>query len=128
MIAIHSTTSVAIPSPQESQAGFTLIELIVSMVTLLVISGTVTAALMQITNAELTLWNRTQMHSGVRSATELLQQEVGQAGRVALPATATPSGVFRRPVPGAPTAVPELPLVPASVLTTPVLITIWRIA
>ena len=25
------------------------------------------------------------MHSGVRGATELLQQEVGQAGRVALP-------------------------------------------
>lgn len=75
-----------------SEAGFTLVELIVTMVALLVISGTVTAALMQMTNAELTLWNRTQMHSGVRSATELLQQEVGQAGRVALPAAVTLTG------------------------------------
>ena len=32
-----------------------------------------------------TVWNRTEMHSGIRGATELLQQEVGQAGRVALP-------------------------------------------
>ncbi len=90
-MAIHPA-STGVPLRQESEAGFTLIELIVSMVTLLVISGTVTAALMQLTNAELTLWNRTQMHSGVRSATELLQQEVGQAGRVALPAAATLAG------------------------------------
>src|SRR5579864_9103255 len=31
-----------------------------------------------------TLQNRTEMHSSVRSATELMQQEIGQAGRVAL--------------------------------------------
>ena len=29
-----------------------------------------------------TLQNRTEMHANVRSATELLQQEIGQAGRV----------------------------------------------
>lgn len=81
-------------------AGFTLIELIVSTLVLLVLSGTVTAALLQMTNAELTLWNRAQMHSGVRSATELLQQEVGQAGRVALPAPVTLGGSV---VPGAAT-------------------------
>ncbi len=81
-------------------AGFTLIELIVSTLVLLVLSGTVTAALLQMTNAELTLWNRAQMHSGVRSATELLQQEVGQAGRVALPAPVTLDGSV---VPGAAT-------------------------
>ena len=92
MTAIHTPASAVVPSRQDFEAGFTLIELIVSMVTLLVVSGTVTAALMQITNAELTLWNRTQMHSGVRSATELLQQEVGQAGRVVLPAAATLTG------------------------------------
>src|SRR5262249_14964010 len=34
-----------------------------------------------------TIWNRTEMHAGVRSATELLQQEVGQAGRVAVPSS-----------------------------------------
>jgi hypothetical protein len=32
------------------------------------------------------------MHSGVRNATELLQQEVGQAGRISLPAAVTMSG------------------------------------
>ena len=33
------------------------------------------------TTAQKTIWNRTEMHSGIRGATELLQQEVGQAGR-----------------------------------------------
>ena len=38
--------------------------------------------------AQNTLQNRTEMHSSVRSATELMQQEIGQAGRVTLaPAT-----------------------------------------
>jgi len=45
--------------------------------------------LKQITQSQTTIWNRTQMHSGVRGATELLQQEVGQAGRVASPAGIT---------------------------------------
>lgn len=91
-MAMHVAVTALVPPRQTSEQGFTLIELIVSMLTLLVVSGTVTAALIQITNAELTLWNRTQMHSGVRGATELLQQEVGQAGRVALPAAATLAG------------------------------------
>jgi len=87
-------------SAHAADAGFTLIELLVSTLVLLVISGTVTAALLQMTNAELTLWNRAQMHSGVRSATELLQQEVGQAGRIALPALVTLGGSV---IPGAAT-------------------------
>jgi hypothetical protein len=44
------------------------------------------------TNSQRTIWNRTQLHAGVRSATELLQQEVGQAGRVTLPGTAVLGG------------------------------------
>jgi len=72
---------------RSAQAGFSLIELMISMGILLVVSSAVTGALMQMTTSQSTIWNRTQMHSGVRSATELLQQEVGQAGRVALPAT-----------------------------------------
>jgi hypothetical protein len=35
------------------------------------------------TQSQSTIWNRTEMHSGIRGATELLQQEVGQAGRIA---------------------------------------------
>jgi prepilin-type N-terminal cleavage/methylation domain-containing protein len=72
-----------------SQAGFSLPELLISITIFLIISGVVTQALLQMTNSQRTIWNRTQMHSGVRSATELLQQEVGQAGRISLPYTTT---------------------------------------
>src|SRR3954465_15015182 len=68
-----------------SEAGFSLAELLIATGLLLVVSSIVTQALMQITHQQQTIWNRTEMHSGVRGATELLQQEVGQAGRVTLP-------------------------------------------
>ena len=68
-----------------SDTGFSLIELTIATAVLLIVSGIVTNALMQMTKAQTTIWNRTEMHSGIRGATELLQQEVGQAGRVALP-------------------------------------------
>jgi hypothetical protein len=34
-----------------------------------------------------TIWNRTEMHSEIRGATELMQQEIGQAGRITASAT-----------------------------------------
>ncbi len=71
---------------RRSERGFSLAELLVSMSIMLVIAGAATTALMKMTGAQATLWNRTQMHSGIRGATEVLQQEVGQAGRVTLPA------------------------------------------
>ncbi len=72
-----------------SESGFSLAEVLVSTGLLLIVSSIVTSALMQMTQQQATIWNRTEMHSGVRGATELLQQEVGQAGRVALPNTVT---------------------------------------
>jgi prepilin-type N-terminal cleavage/methylation domain-containing protein len=72
-----------------SEDGFTLAEMLIATALLLVISSIVTSALVQMTNHQQTIWNRTEMHSGVRGATELLQQEVGQAGRIALPAPLT---------------------------------------
>jgi type II secretory pathway pseudopilin PulG len=69
------------------QSGFSLVELLVATGMLLVVSSVVTSALMQMTKSQTTIWNRTEMHSGIRGATELLQQEVGQAGRAALSAT-----------------------------------------
>src|SRR5262249_10212481 len=72
-------------SKGRSEAGFTLVEVLIATTLLLAISSIVTSALMQMTNHQQTIWNRTEMHSGVRGATELLQQEVGQAGRVTLP-------------------------------------------
>jgi prepilin-type N-terminal cleavage/methylation domain-containing protein len=70
-----------------SERGFSLPEMLISVTLLLVISSIVTSALLQMTNSQRTIWNRTQLHAGVRSATELMQQEVGQAGRIALPGT-----------------------------------------
>src|ERR1043166_8794740 len=68
-----------------SQSGFSLPELLVAVTIMLIISSAVTSTLLQMTSSQRTIWNRTQLHAGVRSATELLQQEVGQAGRIALP-------------------------------------------
>jgi type II secretory pathway pseudopilin PulG len=70
-----------------SEAGFSLIELVIAMGLLLAVSSIVTSALLQMTQSQTTIWNRTEMHSGIRGATELLQQEVGQAGRVSVPGT-----------------------------------------
>jgi len=63
--------------------------LLISVTVLLIISSAVTSALLQMTNSQRTIWNRTQLHAGVRSATELLQQEVGQAGKISLPGVVT---------------------------------------
>src|SRR3954465_8019180 len=68
-----------------SAAGFSLVELLVATELLMIISGIVTQAMLQMATAQATIWNRTQMHSGIRGATEVLQQEVGQAGRIAIP-------------------------------------------
>jgi prepilin-type N-terminal cleavage/methylation domain-containing protein len=73
----------------ETQSGFSLPELLISVTILLIISATVTSGILQITSSQKTIWNRTQLHAGVRSATELLQQEVGQAGRIAMPGPAS---------------------------------------
>ena len=74
---------------RRSEAGFSLPELLIATTILLIISGTVTNGLLHQTHAQQTIWNRTELHAGVRSATELLQQEVGQAGRVTLPTVVT---------------------------------------
>ena len=63
--------------------------MLVATTLLLIVSSIVTSALLQMTKHQQTISNRTEMHSGVRGATELLQQEVGQAGRVTLPAPVT---------------------------------------
>jgi len=76
-------------TPRSPEAGFGLPELLVSLVIVLVIFGVMTTGLAQMSTSQRTIWNRTQMHSGVRGATELLQQEIGQAGRITLPAPVT---------------------------------------
>jgi len=74
---------------RDHDAGFSLPELLVSMVVLSLVIGVAAQFLLQSVNGQRTSWNRTQMHSSVRGAIELLQQEVGQAGLVALPGEVT---------------------------------------
>jgi hypothetical protein len=66
-----------------------MIEMMVAIVILLVVSFVVMNGLLQTSMAEGTIQNRTEMHASVRSATELMQQEIGQAGRVAIPSGTT---------------------------------------
>ena len=65
--------------------GFTLIEVMISVLVLMAVSGIVVEAMMSLSRVNDNVANRSEMHASVRNATELLQQEVGQAGRVSLP-------------------------------------------
>jgi prepilin-type N-terminal cleavage/methylation domain-containing protein len=65
------------------QNGFSLLELLVSVAILVIVAGAVILGMIRMTWSQSTVMNRTQMHSSVRNATELMQQEVGQAGRIA---------------------------------------------
>jgi prepilin-type N-terminal cleavage/methylation domain-containing protein len=69
---------------RKSEAGYSLLELLVSIAILTIVSGTALEGVFRLSKVSQTVSNRVEMHSGVRNATELLQQEVGQAGRVAL--------------------------------------------
>jgi prepilin-type N-terminal cleavage/methylation domain-containing protein len=69
------------------QLGFSLLEMLLALSILLVVTGIVMSLMMQMTAEQGSVGNRTEMHSSVRSATELLQQEIGQAGKISLPAT-----------------------------------------
>jgi prepilin-type N-terminal cleavage/methylation domain-containing protein len=69
---------------QKLQSGFSLLEMILAMAILLIVTGIVMSGMSQMLNSQAMLANRTEMHTSVRSATELLQQEIGQAGKVSL--------------------------------------------
>ena len=68
---------------KKRQKGFSLLELMVSVAILVIVAGAVIMGMIRMTWSQSTVMNRTQMHSSVRNATELMQQEVGQAGRIA---------------------------------------------
>jgi prepilin-type N-terminal cleavage/methylation domain-containing protein len=77
---------------KSNERGFTLIETLVALVVLLIVMGAVMGNMIQFSKTQSTVWNRANMHDAVRSATELLQQEIGQAGRATLATTVTLSG------------------------------------
>ncbi|HLK04057.1 MAG TPA: hypothetical protein VKT53_06415 [Candidatus Acidoferrum sp.] len=74
---------------KRANAGFTIIETMISMVVLLGVGAIVMYGTVRMMNTQGTISNRTEMHTSVRSATELLQQEIGQAGRLAPPLNST---------------------------------------
>ncbi len=78
----------------KTESGFSLLELLVAMAVMMLISGAAMTAILKLSASQATIWNRTQMHSGIRGATEVLQQEVGQAGRIALPSAVTLSNAY----------------------------------
>jgi prepilin-type N-terminal cleavage/methylation domain-containing protein len=88
----NSENGLVPPKLRSSERGFTLIELLVSMAVILIVSGIVVGSTMDMTRLGQKMTNRSDMHSGVRNATALLQQEVGQAGRVSLPGSLTLAG------------------------------------
>lgn len=71
------------------QAGLSLLELMASLFVMLIAGGVVVGALIGMTKTQGTISNRTEMHSSIRSATELLEQEIGQAGSIAVPGAVT---------------------------------------
>jgi len=70
---------------REAQAGFSLVELLISLAVFLVISAMVMSFMINMTMTQGTIANRAEMHSTIRSATEILQQEISQAGRISFP-------------------------------------------
>lgn len=70
---------------RKQQSGFTLLETLVALVIFLAISAIVMSGMVQMTKTQSTIGNRTELHTSVRAATELLQQEIGQAGKISLP-------------------------------------------
>ena len=66
------------------QRGFSLLEMMAALLVLLVVAAIVMLGMSQMMNSQSQIANRTEMHAGVRSSTELLQQEIGQAGKVSL--------------------------------------------
>jgi prepilin-type N-terminal cleavage/methylation domain-containing protein len=70
-------------------SGFTLIELLITMAVLMIVSAMMLRGTIDMTRLNSQQANRSEMHAGIRNATALLQQEVGQAGRVAFPADVT---------------------------------------
>src|SRR5262252_8054530 len=75
---------------RRSSGGFTLIETMIAMAVLLGVGSIVMYGTVRMMNTSGTIANRTEMHTSVRSATELMQQEIGQAGRIALPVAVMP--------------------------------------
>lgn len=81
-LAVHDTR----------QGGFSILEVMIAIVIMTAVSGAVLQGVLGLTEVSNVVTNRTDMHNRVRNATELLTQEVGQAGRISLPGGLTIPG------------------------------------
>src|SRR5579859_4091958 len=86
---------------RKKQFGFSMLETMVSLAVLFVVGSIVMSGMGQLLRTQGSVANRTEMHSNVRSATELLQQEIGQAGRLSLGAITSNATLAANVVSGA---------------------------
>lgn len=91
---------------RKEQAGFTLLETMVALVVLLAVSAVVMSGMMQMMKTQGTITNRTEMHTSVRAATALLQQEIGQAGKILTASGTTTLAVLAWTPPDKPNTAP----------------------
>src|SRR5689334_572538 len=64
------------------QKGFSLLELLIALGVFLAVSAIVLSFSYDMTMKQAYVSNRSDMHSSVRAVTEILQQEIGQAGKL----------------------------------------------
>jgi hypothetical protein len=84
------------PTAASAEAGFSLTEALIAVVMMMLLVSAAINGLNQSATFSRVVGNRTEMHGSVRGATELMQQEIGQAGRVALPgAISLAAGVLK---------------------------------
>lgn len=79
--------------------GSTLAEFVISAGVTSLVSGIIVSAMLRLGDTEKAIGNRTEMHAGARGATELIQHELSQAGRITLPAAATLASAIAAPGP-----------------------------
>jgi len=70
--------------------GFSLLEMMVSLVIFLIVMGTIMSALSRHQKLSQTTQLKAAMYLALRGATELMAQEIGQAGLVSLPTSPSP--------------------------------------
>jgi type II secretory pathway pseudopilin PulG len=73
----------------DGECGYTLVEMLISIFILMIVSGLMMQGVLDMRRLNDQQSNRSDMHAGIRNATALLQQEVGQAGRMAFPGAVT---------------------------------------
>jgi len=76
--------------------GFSLTEALIATAVLLLLFSAAMPAFNQTLMFNRTVGDLSEMHGSVRGATELMQQEIGQAGRVALPGPITLAGAVAK--------------------------------